>query len=385
MTDFLAQTRFLDNSLSAWLYAAVAAVVAALLISWILRVGAGRLAKRVQDKRPLHLLGTMRVLLSLLRSTRLWLLLLLALALAFDTLQLPRSTNTILGHIAFLVFGIQIALWCISLVRLWLEESADSSAALKAKNPILVGMLSWGLKLVVWAILLLAILGNFGVNITAFVASLGVGGIAIALGLQTILKDVFASIAIGLDQPYKVGEFIMFGDVLGTVVKVGVKSTRIASLSGEELSISNSNLLDQLVHNYSRMPQRRIVFGFRVPFSTPRKTVETIVQKTAGFLKEEEQVRFDRGHLKAFGDYGYEFEFVYYVLSSDYTLYMDIQQRVNLKITRMLEDEGATLAVPTNRLLPPETSGAKPAALDPKPGTDNAGDAAVTAALLGPR
>lgn len=349
MVDFVTHASFLDNSVTTWLYALVGALIGWLVVSWALRIGTQRVEAHAEHIATPRHRNSLRTLLVLLRSTRRWLVFLLTLTLAFETLELPGHTNAILSHVAFVVLGVQIALWCTALIRLWLEERAISDG--RNVNRVLVGMLSWGLQLAIWAIVLLAFLANFGIDITAFIASLGVGGIAIALGLQTVLKDVFASIAIGLDKPYEVGEFIMFGDILGTVVKVGARSVRIASLSGEELSISNSNLLGQLVHNFSRMPQRRIVFGFRVPYSTSRVQIETIVEKTRGFLEDEEQVRFDRGHFIAFGEYGFDFEFVYYVLTSNYTTYRDIQQRVNLQIVALLEELNASFAIPSRQVV----------------------------------
>ncbi|HEU0195952.1 MAG TPA: mechanosensitive ion channel family protein [Nevskiaceae bacterium] len=342
--DFITHQGVLGSMVSSWFYALIGALIGWAILTWVLRVSTRQLTARFERTTTAHRRSPLHTAAELLRSTRRWLILLLALALAFDTLTLSGHANRILGHIAFAVVAVQVALWCTALVRVWLENRHDADP--QSTNLVLIGMLSWALKIAVWAIMLLAVLGDMGVNITAFVASLGVGGIALALGLQTLLKDVFASVSIGFDKPFVVGEFIMFGTNLGTVLKVGVRSTRIASLSGEELSISNSNLLALLIHNYSRMSKRRIVFDFRVPFDTPRQTVQTIVTQTQGFIKAESQATFDRGHFIAFSDSGYKFEFVYYVNSSDYTLYCDIQQRLNLNIMELLESVKAELAVP---------------------------------------
>ncbi len=193
-------------------------------------------------------------------------------------------------------------------------------------------------------------LANVGVNITAFVTSLGIGGVAVALALQNILGDLFSSMAIGLDKPFEVGQFIAFGKVLGTVVHVGVKTTRINSLSGEQLVISNVNLLKELIHNYSRMVERRVVFGFRVPYGTSRERVAQIPGRVRVFIESEPQARFDRGHFANLGEYGPEFEFVYYVLDPGYTLYRDIQERVNLRIMELLEDLEVDFAVPARQV-----------------------------------
>ncbi|MEO6030943.1 MAG: mechanosensitive ion channel family protein, partial [Burkholderiaceae bacterium] len=274
---------------------------------------------------------------------------LLAVLLAAGLLQFKPLTERLLGHASFALIGLQIALWANALIKLWLRNTQREPDEAPA-NPVLVGMLVWALQLVVWTVLLLAFLANIGVNVTTLVASLGIGGVAVALALQNILGDLFSSIAIGLDKPFEVGQFIAFSDVLGTVVHVGVKTTRIDSLSGEQLIISNSKLLDELVHNYSRMARRRVVFGFRVPYDTHPDNVEHIIAQVRGYIEAAQPTRFDRGHLANFGEYGLEFEFVYHVLDSDYTVYRDVQQQVNLQIMKLLRGMDVKFAVPARVL-----------------------------------
>jgi small-conductance mechanosensitive channel len=240
----------------------------------------------------------------------------------------------------------------------------------------------------VWAVLLLFFLSNVGVNVNAFVASLGIGGVAVALALQNILGDLFASAAIGLDKPFEVGQVIAFGQELGTVLHVGVKTTRVRSLSGEELAISNTDLLKQVIHNHSRRSERRIVFGFKVPYGTPRAQVEEIPRRVRSFFEQEEKVRFDRGHFSNFGEHGPEFEFVYIVLDPDYTLYMDIQQRINLRIMELLDELGAEIAIPVRQIRVVSAPGAgtgsanPPAVLAPQGAAPASAPTATTAAAL---
>jgi small-conductance mechanosensitive channel len=214
----------------------------------------------------------------------------------------------------------------------------------------MLGVLTWAVQFCVWVTLALALLAAGGVNITAFVASLGVGGVAVALALQNVLGDLFASISIGLDKPFEVGEYIAFDTDQGTVTKVGIKSTRIRSLSGEELAISNSVLLKNLIHNYSRMKQRRVVFNFRLPFDTPREKIPEVVARVRGFIEREKPTRFDRGYLSGFGDYGLDFEFVYYVLDPAYNTFVEIQQRINLAMLDAWHELGSEFAVPARKL-----------------------------------
>ncbi len=356
MTDWLTKTELLHNPLQFWLYAAASALIGYLLVTTALRIATARLQK-LQLRTTMRASETVRTTaLALLQGTRRWLIFLLALVIAARFLTLKPHATTILGHAGFVLIGVQIVLWVNALIKLWLRRT-QTRAGETAVNLVLVGMLSWAAQIVVWAIFLMAFLANMNFDITALVASLGVGGIAVALALQNVLVDLFSSVAIGLDKPFVVGEFIAFNNVLGTVDHVGVKTTRINSLSGEQLVISNSNLLKELIHNYSRMPQRRIVFGFRIPYSTPSAKVQVIVEKTREFIDAEKQARLDRGHFIAFGEYGFDFEFVYYVLSSNYTLYRDIQQRVNFMIMALLEALDVRFAVPVRQLHPSTSAG----------------------------
>lgn len=149
-----------------------------------------------------------------------------------------------------------------------------------------------------------------------------------------------------MDKPFEVGHFIAFGDYLGTVKKVGIKTTRISSLSGEELVIGNSKLLDQNIRNYTRMDERRVVFGFCLDYHVSRKQAEEIVAATRQCIENEDVTRFDRGHTIEFAQFGLKFEFVYYVLSPNFGIYRDVQQRVNSHIMDLLDNLQIAFAVP---------------------------------------
>lgn len=346
MSSWLKHTMFVGNPLLSWAFVLGGALLGFLLVAGLLRL----LASRVRHRHAATGRPVLALLLALITATRYWLILLLALAIGFEFLQLSDKAATWVAHVVFALCGLQLALWGSALIRYWLHRT-DAQGDSRI-NPVFLNVLTWAAQILVWSMFLLAFMANVGINITAFVASLGVGGIAVALALQNILGDLFASVAIGLDKPFEVGNFIAFGDDLGTVVHVGVKTTRIASLSGEQLVISNADLLKELIHNYSRMSQRRVVFGFRVPYGTRSDQVQTIIAQTRAFIQAEAQTRFDRGHMLKFGEYGYDFEFVYYVLSPDYTVYCDIQQRVNLKIMEQLEDMRVPFAIPARSVFP---------------------------------
>jgi small-conductance mechanosensitive channel len=211
-------------------------------------------------------------------------------------------------------------------------------------------MMSWMLRALLWSVLLLAILANMGVNITAFVASLGVGGVAVALAVQSILSDLFASLAIGLDKPFEIGDFIVFGDVAGSIEHIGLKTTRIRSLSGEQIVCSNTELLKNTIHNYKRMSERRILFGFGVTYDASPEQLREIPQIVKQAVESAGNTRFDRAHFKQFGESSLDFEVVYYVTEPGYNVYMDIQQHINLDLMTALANNAVEFAFPTRTL-----------------------------------
>jgi small-conductance mechanosensitive channel len=347
MTQWFQQGEWLGNSVLAWVVAGLGALLGYAVAHGAASVLGARLRKLAART---HRSG-FTIAAAVVEATRGWLLLLIAVAVALDflhfgkTAEQTRSALHWLQQATFALVGLQIAFWISALVVAWLHRSTTENSAEPA-NPVMVGVLTRAAQFVVWVTLLLVLLANAGVNITAFVASLGVGGVAVALALQNVLSDLFASISIGLDKPFEVGEFIIFGSDMGTVTRVGIKSTRLQSLSGEELAISNSVLLKNLIHNYARMRERRVVFGFRLPYGTSRKTLEAVVERARAVISGQDKVRLDRGHFTAFGEYGFDFEFVYYVLDPGYNLYCDVQQRINLGIMAAMEELGAGFAIP---------------------------------------
>jgi len=194
-------------------------------------------------------------------------------------------------------------------------------------------------------------LENLGVNITALVAGLGVGGIAVALAVQNVLGDLFAALSIALDQPFVVGDFLIVDDFLGSVEYIGIKSTRLRSLSGEQIVISNSDLLKSRLRNYGRMSERRVLFATSITYETPLELIERVPGIIRKIVEAQPHTRFDRSHFATHAATSLDFETVYYVLSADYNRYMDIQQTINLQLHRELTELGVEFAYPTQRLL----------------------------------
>jgi len=203
---------------------------------------------------------------------------------------------------------------------------------------------------VMWVLGILLVLSNFGINVTSLMAGAGIAGVAIAFALQGILGDLFSSFSIYFDKPFKVGDFIIVGDTMGVVKHIGIKSTRIASLAGEEITVSNQELTGARIHNYARMSERRVVFSFGVLYETPQEKVLAIPEIVRKIVEGQVDVRFDRAHFQKFGDSSLDFEVVYYVLTSDYTAYMDCQQSINLDLMRRFAEEGIEFAYPTRTI-----------------------------------
>ena len=198
-----------------------------------------------------------------------------------------------------------------------------------------------------WTIGFLIILSHLGVNVSTLVASLGIGGIAIALAAQNILGDIFASFSLYFDRPFKIGDFIIVGKDSGVVKDIGIKTTRLQSLQGEELVIPNKELTEARVQNFKKMEKRRIVFSFGVVYQTVPHKLESIPLMIKKIIAEQKKASFDRAHFFRFGDSSLDFEVVYFVESYDYNVYMDIQQTINLAILNAFEKEGIEMAFPT--------------------------------------
>ncbi len=202
-------------------------------------------------------------------------------------------------------------------------------------------------RVVVWTAGILLVAANMGVNITSLIAGLGIGGIAVALALQGILKDLFASFSLFFDKPFTIGDFIDADGNKGTVQKIGIKTTRLKSLSGEEIIIPNQDLTSTKVHNYRRMSQRRVSFNIGVVYETSTEDLRRLPQIIREIIERTEHVDFSRAHFKEFADWALVFEIVYFVRNRDYEQYLDAQQQINLRLKERLEKEGIQMAYPT--------------------------------------
>lgn len=231
-----------------------------------------------------------------------------------------------------------------ALERYWLNRQGDDT-----KEKSLKGILAV-IKVVVWGIGLTFLLDNLGFKVSAVIAGLGIGGIAVALAAQAVLGDLFSYFAIFFDRPFEVGDFIIIGDFMGSVEHVGIKTTRLRSLGGEQIIFSNTDLTNSRVRNYKRMERRRVVFKFGVVYQTPLEKLKKIPGIVSDLIVKDPDADFDRAHFFSFADSSLIFEVVYYVNSPDYNKYMDVQQQINFALKDELEKLGVEFAYPTQTL-----------------------------------
>jgi len=336
----------LGNPLSLW-----AASLGVFLVAWIVLGAARRLLRerlhRLADRRQA---AALHVAADVVSEARSWFLVLSALFLGSRVLRLPAAAENRIGQAIAIVLLVQAGLWGAAAVAKLIhirreDELEDNPGAVAA-----IDLLSFVLRVAVWSIVLLLLLDNLGVDITTLIAGLGVGGIAIALAAQNILGDLFASLSIVLDKPFVVGDFLIIDEHLGSVEKVGIKTTRVRSLSGEQLIFSNNDLLGSRIRNYGRMFERRVVFSVGVTYQTTVEQLREIPTILREAVEAREGVRFDRAHFQKYGDFALIFEIVYYVLSPDYNRYMDTQQAINLQIFERFAERGIEFAYPTQTL-----------------------------------
>lgn len=233
-------------------------------------------------------------------------------------------------------------------------------------------------RVFLWAIGIVFVLDNLGFDISAVVTGLGIGGVAIALASQGILQDLFSYFSILLDRPFEIGDFIVVGDMSGTVQQVGIKTTRLQSLDGEQLILANTDLTASRIQNFQRMTQRRIAFNLGVTYETTKTQLELIPDILRHIIEGIPQVTFDRAHFASFGDSSLNYEVVYLVETNDYMVYRDVQQQMNLTIKEQFDKAGIEFAYPTqvlylnrpnlvNKVDVAEGDGQKGVQLNPKP------------------
>jgi len=272
-----------------------------------------------------------------------------ALYISLNTLTLSEKIEKLLHAASVVVITFFALRLLIAAIRHAIEskikKQENSEIKLKQVKGIMVII-----SILIWILGIIFLLDNFGYNVTAFITGLGIGGIAIALAAQNILGDLFNYFVIFFDRPFEVGDFIIVDNKMGTVEAIGIKTSRIRSLTGEELVFANSDLTNSRIHNFKRMEKRRIVFTFGVTYQTSIENLQAIPGIIRDIITSQQLVTFDRAHFKAYGDFSLIFEVVYFVMDPDYIKYMDIQQSINLEIYKEFSKRGIEFAYPTQTL-----------------------------------
>lgn len=348
------QYRFLNNTITDWCIALAIIVVSSFLLRIIQSIVTGKLQTAASKTKT----TIDDFVIAVIRSSVMPLLYMLAVYAGLGYLQLPEKATSV-KHIAlllvstFFVLRITNAFIAYFFQQVLLKQEKNEQREKQSKGILLI------VKVAVWLLGLLFLIDNLGYDITTLVAGLGIGGIAIALAAQTILGDLFSYLVIFFDKPFEIGDFIIMDDKMGTVEYIGIKTTRIRTLGGEQLVCSNTDLTNSRVHNYKRMQERRVVFSFGVTYSTPVAKLGIISAAVQNIIESLEGTRFDRAHFKAFGDFSLNYEVVFYVLSPDYTVYMNKQQYINVKLMTFFEQEGIEFAFPTQTLFINKAAGSQ--------------------------
>ena len=327
------------NSPEEWLWAAILAM-AVWAALWLLR-------KAIALRYRRYLAGPgsppQRIAPDIAGSTRQFFMLAIALLAGKAQLTLPPRAQLILQNIVLVLVLLQAGIWAIRSIRLLLDNKRHGRSA----DPTLTGSMAVIMlvsQLVVWSLLILVALENFGVNITALLAGLGVGGVAVALALQNVLGDLFASMSIALDKPFVVGDALSIDAFSGTVERIGVKTTRLRSDAGEQIILSNADILRSRVRNYGNAAQLRVLSTIRVSYDTPPEKLRAIPKLLESIVQAQPHTRFERCHLKCLGEWAVQFELSYFRLDPGVFPLLDLQHEVNCRILEEFRREGIKVA-----------------------------------------
>ncbi|MDD5505581.1 MAG: mechanosensitive ion channel family protein [Candidatus Omnitrophica bacterium] len=336
---------FCGNRVSDYLIALLTLLVGLLFVKVAVRVFIKRL-KRLAEKTVTTFDD---FLVKILEKIALPVLYISCFYAGLKTLKLPSGAGSFINILEMAIitfFSARIAVlftgWSI---HSYLARKKQDLEAVRS----LGGML-WVIKFLIWAFAVIILLDNLGYKVSTLIAGLGIGGIAVAIAAQALLKDFFSYFSIVFDQPFKLGDFIIIGDFMGTVEHIGIKTTRIRSLGGEQVVFSNTDLTDSRVRNYKLMDKRRVLFRIGVTYSTALNQLKEIPKIIESVIKSTGDTAFDRAHFFSYGDFSLIFEVVYFVLSPDYNKYMDIQQEINFAIKAEFGKRGIEFAYPTQTL-----------------------------------
>jgi len=264
-------------------------------------------------------------------------------------LNLNVEINNIINLFGIAFITIIVAIF-VSLILTFIVDEYIKNKMTSASGKTITQLINRILKVVVWSIALVLFLDNIGIKINSLITGLGIGGIALAFAAQSILVDVFCYFTIFFDKPFEIDDFIVAGEQMGTVEHIGMKNTRLRSLNGEQLILSNSDLTNSRISNYKTMVERRVLFKIGVTYNTSSEKLKEIPELIKNIIENVQDTRFGRVHFCTYGVYSLDYEIAYYILSSDYDKYMDINQEINLQIKEEFEKQGIEFALPTQTL-----------------------------------
>jgi small-conductance mechanosensitive channel len=360
------QIDFLGNDLHSWAFALATFLITLTVLPLVKRFISARRRHWAQLQpasgssvaRAHHALFLAALLIE--RTSRLFLWI-VALYLASRDLTFTPRIERILTIVIVLTFWTQVGLWAMTSVRYAIDLRRKSSAGLDTLLSSSIDVILFVAGLLIWAMALLLALDNLGVQIKPLLAGLGIGGIAVALAVQTVLSDLLASMSIALDKPFGIGDFLIVGDCQGTVEHIGVKSTRLRSLSGEQIIMGNTDILKSHVRNYGRMRERRAVFQFGVSYDTDPRALAAIPGVVQEIIEATPDTRFDRCHFLTYGASTLQFETVFYATKPEFNVYADAQQKINLALFERMRAMNVSLVAPNRTTIvfesaPPATA-----------------------------
>ncbi len=344
------ELQFLGNTLAEWTLALVTFLITFTVLPILKGFVGARRRKWVQAGRG-QLPDAVELVGLLVESTSRVFLWAVAVYFASRNLTFTSRIEHVLTFIIVTLFWMQVGLWAMAAVRFAVHRRSRRSDGLDAVLTSSIDIILFAAGLVIWVMVLLLALDNLGIQIKPLLAGLGIGGIAVALAVQSVLGDLLASMSIALDKPFIIGDFLSVDDFQGSVEHIGVKSTRLRSISGEQIVISNTDILKARVRNFGRMRERRAVFQLGVHYDTPADALAAIPAVVREIVEVQQNVRFDRCHFLTYGDSALQFETVYFVTRADFNSYADIQQQINLAILEKLRAMNVKFAAPTRNVL----------------------------------
>jgi small-conductance mechanosensitive channel len=336
------ERHFLGNSFEHWLTAAFV-MAGIFLLSVTVRAFA---ISHLRKSQAILRIDT--VLPDLVERTQIFFLFLLAVHFGTQSLDLPPKLDSARDHIFLFVLFFQLGLWLTGALAFYGRRSIQDNLAKDSGRATTISSLITLGNIVIWVTMGLLLLENYGKNVSALITGLGIGGVAVAFALQNILGDLFASVSIALDKPFAIGDTISVNGLSGTVEQIGLKTTRIRSISGEQLIFSNSDLLKNVLRNYKRMERRRATFNFGLVYETPAAKLNRVRDLVKAAVSVQPQATFERCHLSSFGDSALNFEVVYWMETSDYNAYVEAQHHTAVAMLEAFQKEGIEFAYPTH-------------------------------------